>query len=149
VTDPPGEAELLRREDLAKAARELKKEVADLRGEVNNLNTRTQRAEKATFRSAVVIGFLLLLTLGLGAQAYQIQYVVAEQKRLIERVSCPFYSLIIGSYAPETRELNPDGSYEGSPRQKYVDGFERPDGLFAQHSELHCTAPLIPPRAES
>jgi hypothetical protein len=146
VTDPDSE---LRREDLAKAARELKKEVGELRAEVGNLNTRTQRAEKATFRSALVIGFLLLLTVGLGAQAYQIQHVVADQKRQNERVWCPFYSLILGSYSPDTRELNPDGSYEGSPRQKYTDGFERSDGLFAQYGELHCTAPLIPPRAES
>jgi hypothetical protein len=149
VTDPPGEAELLRREDLAKAARELKKEVADLRGEVNNLNTRTQRAEKATFRSAVVIGFLLLIVVVVGVLGVQLYGVVNDQKRQNERVWCPFYSLILGGYAPESRELNPDGSYEGSARQRYVDGFEGPHGIRAQYGELHCTAPLIPPRAES
>jgi hypothetical protein len=138
-----------RREDLAKAARELKKEVADLRGEVNNLNTRTQRAEKATFRSAVVIGFLLLIVVVVGVLGVQLYGVVNDQKRQNERVWCPFYSLILGSYAPDTRELNPDGSYDGSPRQRYVDGFERPDGIRAQYGELRCTAPLIPPRAES
>jgi hypothetical protein len=138
-----------RREDLARAARELKKEVADLRGEVNNLNTRTQRAEKATFRSAVVIGFLLLIVVVVGVLGVQLYGVVNDQKRQNERVWCPFYSLILGGYAPESRELNPDGSYEGSARQRYVDGFEGPHGIRAQYGELHCTAPLIPPRAES
>jgi hypothetical protein len=142
-----------RREDLAKAARELKKEVADLRGEVNNLNTRTQRAEKATFRSAVVIGFLLMLTLGLGAQAWQngqtsdrLDALIAARTKQVDGAFCPFYQLILGSYDPDTRPLNPDGSYEGSPRQRYIDGFDGPHGLRDQYAALTCKGNLIPPR---
>jgi hypothetical protein len=143
------EEAMLRREDLATAARELKAEVIQLKAEVGNLNIRTQRAEKATARTAVLIGVLMLIIIGVGVLGAQRAGVVADQKRQNERVWCPFYSLILGGYAPESRELNPDGTYEGSPRQKYVDGFDGPSGIRAQYGELHCTAPLIPPRAES
>lgn len=152
----PAADEVTRREDLAAAARELKAEVVELRAEVSNLNTRTGRAEKATFRSSVVIGVLMLIVVGVGVIAWQnyqtsqrLAAVVAEQHRQSERVWCPFYSLILGSYSPGTRELNPDGSYEGSDRQQYIDGFEGPLGLRAQYSELPCTGGLIPPRTGS
>jgi hypothetical protein len=147
VNDPAAD-EVARREDLAVAARELKAEVAELRAEVSNLNTRTQRAERATFRSLVVIGVLMLIVVGGGVVGYQTTQLAQRVETITQRSLCPLYALVLGSYAPETRELNPDGSYEGSARQKYVNNFEGPGGLFSQRAGLPCIGPLTPPRSD-
>lgn len=136
--DKADAAEDLRREDLAVAARELKGEVADLRDAVDNLVIRTTRAERATFRTALAAGVLLVVVALLGWTAYA-QYQTSQRlEGLIQRALCPVFALVVGGYDPTTRP-------EGPARDQYVHTFEV---MRAGYDELACrgSAPLVPPR---
>lgn len=148
MTEPLSAAEETRREDLATTARELKKEVGDLRGEVSNLRVRAERLDRRSGLAGLFIVGLILAAVWLAIVSYQTSQTSARVEAITQRALCPMYALVLGGYDPSTRELNPDGSYEGSARQKYVTNFEGPDGLFSQRAGLPCIGPLTPPRSD-
>lgn len=144
------------RRDLAATAAELKEEVAALKLAVTQLNVRTGRAERASTRTSlaavvllVVVGLLGWLIYTQAQTSARLEQVVDQQQQQTNNAFCPFYALVLGSYAPNTRLLNPDGSFEGSDRQRYIAGFDGPGGLRSQYAALPCTGGLIPPRTGS
>lgn len=128
--------------DLTAQARVLADRVGALSTAVEQLDRRTNRSEKVVI--AVIIGLLLDLVLSVTVAVVLLQLrdndaqIAATQEReqhTRQDALCPLYSLILGSYNPESRP-------EGPARQTYIDQFKV---MREAYDALDCTAPLIPP----
>jgi hypothetical protein len=114
--------------------------LTEVRKAVQRDRARTDRDRKLTL-AAFLVGLLIIGAVGF--VAFRAERTSRELDDYIQKVACPFYSLILGSYAPETRKLNADGSYPGSDREKYDRNFE---DMRNQRATMHCRAELVPPR---
>ena len=112
---------------------------------LNQVHERQDRSERkgrvlAMVAVALLGGFLLL------------GWVAWQQHRTDERLSvvvqdslCPVYALVVGGYDPDSRPLNPDGSFEGSPRQLYINNHLV---MGQAYDRLRCqNTTLVPPRS--
>lgn len=142
----PNDDAAARRDELAAAAAELKEEVAGLKLAVEQLTERTCRAERASFRTMFAAVILLVVVALLGWSTYAEFQTAARLDAVINNALCPVYALFVGSYDPSTRPLNPDGSYKGSPREKYDAAFLSPQGINAAYASLRCTTVVVPKR---
>jgi hypothetical protein len=133
-------------DELTARAGEVRDEVAALRLEVQQLREIATRATRVSMRAVFAIVVLLVL-LGVVATNVWQQHETADRlESLTQRSLCPVYGLVVGGYDPTTRALNPDGSYAGSPRAKYDEGF---DVMRAAFGELACTSTdVIPKRTD-
>lgn len=108
--------------------------------QVHDRQDRSERKNRFLVLGAIVLlgGFMLL-----GWVAWQ-QHRTSEQiGRVVQESLCPVFALVVGGYNPDSRPLNPDGSYEGSPRQVYIDNHLIMKGAYAR---LECRdAALVPP----
>lgn len=139
---------------------ELKRRAAQLDTDVKHLSTNTEantaalvevkkavqrdrerndRDRKATI-AAMLAGLLLLL--GVGFVAFRAEQTARDQEVLRAQVICPILARSIGGYRPETRDLNPDGSYKGSERELYD---ENDKANRRSYQLLRCTDPYVPP----
>ena len=138
---------------------ELKRRTAELDGHVrslgdkieantlalNQVNDRQDRSERkgrvlAMVAVALLGGFLLL-----GWVAYQGYRTDRQVTSVVQGSLCPVFALVVGGYDPDSRPLNPDGSYEGSPRQAYIDNHLVMKDAYAR---LECRdTELVPPRS--
>lgn len=127
---------------LAEQARVLADRVGGLSTAVEQLDRRTNRSEKIVF--GVILGLILDLVLSVivGFVLLELQAnseaVAATQEREIHTRQdslCPLYSLILGTYNPNTRA-------EGADRQAYIDQFKV---MRQAYDALDCTSPLVPP----
>lgn len=110
---------------------------------LNQVNVRQDRSERKSRFLVLAAVALLGGFLVLGWVVWQQHLVDQRVNNLVEQSLCPVYALVVGSYDPTSRPLNPDGSYEGSPRQKYVDN----QGVMLDaYRALHCRGQLVPPR---
>lgn len=114
-----------------------------LRDAVDQLRVRQARTERISLRTAVAGVILTVLLLVLGYVAAQQAQQRDEIDTITQHALCPLYALILGSYTPESRPLNPDGTYPGSAREKYDLGFAE---MRREREALPCTDELIPPR---
>lgn len=78
-----------------------------------------------------VIGWLILSSIIIGL-------IFAQVQNLISEVLCPYFSLVVGSYDPESRP-------EGPARALYVEQFGKIRVIF--YEKLECTDQLVPPRS--
>lgn len=147
MTEPPvSPAEQERRDDLAVTALGLKDEVARLRLQHEQLERRTGRAERKSGYTMWGAVALLAVVVVLGLLLFQQQQTANRLESLTQRAFCPVYGLVVGGYNPDTRPLNPDGSYPGSAREKYDATFRVMRDAYA---ELVCLGGTVPPRQES
>lgn len=130
--------------DLIEQARILADRVGALSTAVDQLDRRAGRSEKVVV--AVVAGLLLDLILSvvvalvlvqLGTANEHILATQAREAQTRQEVLCPFYSLVLGTYNPNTRAEGPD-------RDEYIRQF---DVMRRSHKALDCQGPLIPPAA--
>ena len=109
--------------------------------QVHDRQDRSERKGRFLVLGAIVLlgGFLLL-----GWVAWQ-QHRTDERLSIVVQDSlCPVYALVVGGYDPDSRSLNPDGSYEGSARQKYIDNHQV---MSRAYDQLGCAnTSLVPPR---
>jgi hypothetical protein len=131
---------------LAVRARELRDEVAELRLAVQQQGERLATNERATNRGHVAIFVLVALLAVLGWIIWETHQNAERLEVVTQQSLCPFYGLIVGSYDPASRALNPDGSYPGSAREKYDQGFQVMRGAFGA---LGCHgSDVLPKRAD-
>lgn len=128
--------------DLTAQAKVLADRVGGLSLAVEHLDRRTIRSEKVV--AAVVVGLLLDLVLSVVVAVVLVQLnnsnaeITATQLReqhTRQDALCPLYSLILGSYRPESRPEGPD-------RQAYIDQFKV---MREAYAALDCQTPLVPP----
>ena len=131
-------------EELKALAKELTEKVSALALAVEQLDRRSARSDR--IMAGVVLGLLINLVLvvgfailvaGLFEANARIEAAVARESQTRQDALCPLYSLIIGSYNPNSRP-------EGEARQRYEQAFVT---LRAAYESLDCTDPLVPPRA--
>jgi hypothetical protein len=129
-------------ERLTERAKVLADRVGALSDAVEHLDQRTNRGEKAVI--GVVAGLVLSVALSV-----IVGIVLVKQQTITDQISvtqereahtrqdalCPLYSLILGSYNPNSRP-------EGDARQAYIDQFKV---MRQAYDALDCTAPLVPP----
>jgi len=140
-------------EELKRQTRELDAHVKEL-GDAVDANTlalnqvhdrqdRSERKNRALVLAAVV---LLGICLVLGWVAWQQHETDQRLSIVVQDSLCPVYALVVGGYDPESRSLNPDGSYEGSPRQAYINNHQV---MSAAMDKLQCqNTTLVPPRTQ-
>lgn len=138
-------------EELKRQTRDLSAQVLQLGDKLdantlalNQVHSRQDSSERrsrllAMIAVALIGGFLLL-----GWVAYQGYRTDQQLGRVVQGSLCPVYALVVGGYEPDSRPLNPDGSYEGSNRQKYDVNHQVMKDAYAR---LECrNADLVPPR---
>jgi hypothetical protein len=116
---------------------------------LSQMNTRQDRTERNS--RWVLAGAVLLLGafLVLGWVTWQQHQTSQRLSAVVDRSLCPLYGLIVGSYNPETRQLNTDGTFEGSDRQKYIQSYQDPNvGMFAAADALECKGNILVPPAK-
>ena len=112
---------------------------------LNQVNERQDRSERkgrvlAMVAVALLGGFLLL-----GWVAWQQHRTDEQVSRVVQGSLCPVFALVVGGYDPNSRPLNADGSYEGSPRQAYIDNHLV---MSQAYDQLRCqNTTLVPPRS--
>jgi hypothetical protein len=129
---------------LLEQARVLADRVGALSHAVEKLDQRTNRSERAVVGVVLGLALTIMVAIALGIAFIQLSRnseILAEAEarelRTREGALCPLYSLILGSYNPESRP-------EGEARQKYIDQFVV---MRAAYDVLDCTGPLVPPAA--
>lgn len=122
--------------ELAERANALADKVSGLSLAVTQIGRRTDRSEKLTL--AVGLGLALDLVLsGVVAFALNGLYAVRDREDATrQQALCPLDSLILGSYAPDSRP-------EGEQRNKYVAAFGE---MRVAYESLNCRGDLVPPR---
>lgn len=127
---------------LLEQARVLADRVGALSDAVELLDHRTNRSERFAIWATAVLALTIALSIALGVAFIQLhnnaENVAATQEREArtrQEALCPLYSLILGSY-------NPDSRPEGEARQKYIDQFAV---MRTAYDSLDCTGPLVPP----
>jgi hypothetical protein len=125
---------------LAQAALALREEVRELRLAVSQLKPRVERAEKVSVRAAGIATVIVVLTVIIGFVGYRQILAEAQIDNTNTRIDglCPVLALVIGSADPESREPGP-------ARDGYVRALEV---MRQSYSDLACTTPFIPPRAD-
>lgn len=130
-------------ERLAAQAHALNENIARLKLSVEQLDRRAGRSERVTL--AVTLGLLLDLVLSvvaaflLSTQYHtndRLEEAIDREARTRQDALCPLYSLIVGSYNPNSRP-------EGPARDAYNGAFTE---LRAAYEVLECTSPVVPPR---
>jgi hypothetical protein len=143
-------------EELKRTTRQLDEDVRALHDSVdqntlalNQVHRRQDRSERknrlfAVLTMALIGGFMLL-----GWTSWQQHQTAQRLSSVVDKSLCPLYGLIVGSYNPETRQLNADGTFEGSDRQKYIQSYEDPNvGMFAAADALSCQGNILVPPAK-
>lgn len=130
-------------DELIAVGRELRDEVSELRLAVKHLDERTNRTERTTSWTGVAILILIGLVAALGWAIWQNHQTAQRVEELTQSSLCPVYGLVVGGYDPTTRALNPDGSYPGSGRQKYDQGF---DVMRSAWAALGCSSQDVIPK---
>lgn len=127
---------------LIEQAKVLADRVGALSSAVEHLDQRTNRSERAVIVVTVVLGLVIILSIALGIAFIQLRSnaeAVAETQRrealTREETLCPFFSLVLGTYNPNSRP-------EGDARRIYIEQFE---AMRRGYAALDCTAPLVPP----
>lgn len=127
---------------LLEQAKVLADRVGELSTAVEQLDRRTNRSERVVIVGVAILVLVLLLSVGLIVGFFQLRFTadqVAEtQARELltrEETLCPFFSLVLGSYNPNSRA-------EGPARQTYIEQFE---AMRRGYAALDCTDPLVPP----
>lgn len=127
---------------LLEQAKVLADRVGGLSEAVEQLDRRTNRSEKVVIGVVVGLVLTIALAIALGIGFIQLRVTAddvaeteARETRTREETLCPFFSLVLGSY-------NPDSRPEGEARQIYVEQFE---AMRLGYAALECTAPLVPP----
>jgi len=127
---------------LIEQAKVLADRVGALSDAVDHLDRRTNRSERVVI--GVVIGLALCIVLSVAMAITFIQIRVtadavaetqARETRTREETLCPFFSLVLGSYNPNSRA-------EGEARQTYIEQFE---AMRRGYAALDCTGPIVPP----
>lgn len=116
---------------LAVLVEDLIKRIDTLTAATNKLTERTRRTERRSRWIAAFSAVTLLATAACGYALYQ-QYTT----RLF--VLCPLYSVIVGSYAPQTRPAEARAAYD----QVFV-------SMRAAYDYLECPAAPVAPRLAS
>lgn len=141
-------------DELISAADRLGERVERLDLTVKHLSERTERTEKVTGWTGLAILIVIGVLAALGWAIWQ-NHLVSDRveqtsqrvETLTQRSLCPVYGLVVGGYDPTTRALNPDGSYPGSAREKYDQGF---DVMRSAWAALGCSSrDVIPKRVDS
>lgn len=131
-------------EDLKRRAEALDDDVKRLTAAVDRLDGRMDRSDRDRrwFVTAIVV--VAIIVCGVGYVAFRAEQTsralaqtAREQETIRNDVLCPLYGLILGGYNPESRP-------EGDARRKYEDTFVI---IRQSYGVLHCTSPLVPPRA--
>lgn len=142
-------------EELKRTTRALDEDVKRLHDSVDQNTLALTQVHRRQDRSErknrwIVAGAVLLLGgfLMLGWVTLQ-QYETAQRlSGVVDKSLCPLYGLIVGSYNPETRALNADGTLAGSDREKYIRSYEDPNvGMFAAADALECKGNILVPPA--
>lgn len=127
---------------LLEQAKVLADRVGGLSEAVAQLDRRTNRSERVVIGVIIALVLVFLLAVGLVVGFFQIRSTadqVAETQHrealTREETLCPFFSLVLGSYNPNSRA-------EGEARQKYIEQFE---AMRRGYDALDCTGPLVPP----
>lgn len=105
---------------------------------VSDLKPRVERAERVSFRTAVVGLVLIFLVFILGWVAVNQQQTASRLDNLVQHSLCPVYALVVGGYDPSTRPA-------GASRDTYNHTFDVMRGAYA---DLGCTNTLVPPRTD-
>jgi hypothetical protein len=143
---------------------ELKRRAAQLDADVKDLHESTDKNTAALDRvherldrgdrdrklmvAAMIAAVLVIFGVAFVAvraenTAHETAQIAQEQQIIRNQVLCPILARSVGAYEPDTRQLNPDGSYPGSARDRYVENWKL---LKAKYDLLRCTDPLVPPR---
>jgi len=127
---------------LIEQAKVLADRVGALSDAVEHLDRRTNRGERAVIWMAAGLGLVLILSIIVGIGFIQLRDntvtvtdIQAREEHTRQDALCPLYSLILGSYRPESRP-------EGDARQTYIDQFKV---MRQAYAALDCTTPLVPP----
>lgn len=125
--------------DLAKQAKDLSGDVSSLSLSVKQLGERTSRSEKVTV--AVVVGLALdiVLSIALAITLANLSSLQDREAATRQLALCPLYSLILGSFRPESRPAGPE-------REKYEQAFVE---MRHARDTLACTSSLVPPSTSS
>lgn len=129
-------------EGLVAQAKALVERVGVLSDAVEELDKRSARSQRVTI--GVVFGLLLDLVLSVAVIATlatqintneRLQATIDREAATREQALCPLYSLIVGSY-------NPDSRAEGEDRQQYEATFA---AMRAAYDSLDCPGGVVPP----
>jgi hypothetical protein len=127
---------------LIEQAKVLADRVSGLSTAVEHLDQRTNRSERAVIVVTIILALCIILSIALGIAFIQLRSTALtvaetqERERITrEETLCPFFSLVLGTYNPNSRA-------EGPARQTYIEQFE---AMRRGYDALDCTGPLIPP----
>lgn len=129
-------------EGLVEQARQLADRVGGLSLAVEQLDKRTNRSERITI--GVVFGLALDLVLSIAVAIVlsnqvstnaRLQGAIDREQLTRQEAVCPLYSLLLGSYRPESRA-------PGVDRDQYNATF---DVMRKARDTLECAGPLTPP----
>ena len=101
--------------------------IAELTGRNRALNERSRKHSNWIYATTIGLALSLISSIALAFVSYQFY----EQRRVVH---CPFYSLVIGSYRPETRPPGPE-------RDKYEEAFYQ---MRDSYAFLECGPPVPP-----
>lgn len=127
---------------LIEQAKVLADRVSGLSEAIEHLDRRTNRSEKVVLWVSIVLALTIVLAIALGiafiqlhATSVAVQDTQTREVATREETLCPFFSLVLGTYNPNSRP-------EGAARQTYIEQFE---AMRRGYAALDCTAPLVPP----
>lgn len=127
---------------LFEQAKVLADRVGALSDAVDHLDQRTNRSERVVIGVVIGLALSIILSIALAVTFIQVRTTAdavaetqARETRTREETLCPFFSLVLGSYNPESRP-------EGEARQTYIEQF---DAMRRGYTALDCTGPLVPP----
>jgi hypothetical protein len=122
--------------ELAARANALAEKVGELSLAVAQIGRRTDRSEKLTLAVGLGLALDLVLSAIVAFALHSLYEVKDREDATRQQALCPLYSLILGSYAPNTRPA-------GEERDKYEAAFVEMGNAYAS---LNCRGPLVPPR---
>jgi hypothetical protein len=114
---------------------ELTDEVGHLADGLDQLKQRTSRAERIIAVVVVIGAIVLILSIAVGVTLVQLSQLIDREAKTRQKALCPFYSLVLGNYNPNSRPAGPD-------REAYNRNF---DAMRLQYGELDCIEPIVPP----
>lgn len=113
----------------------LTEEVANLSSAIDHIGDRTKRGERIMKIVACVVALTLALCVVVALESSRLRQVQAREEQTRQAALCPLFSLIVGSYRPESRR-------PGLSREQYDAAF---DQMRAALDELDCSNVLVPP----